>query len=148
MYSNVKTWTRRMGDLLAKDKILVPINQDGTHWVLAVINIRDKRFEFYDALPSGHRAFEKQVLANLRRWLCDESLDKRKKPLDVEDWVDHAPTHIPHQSNGYDCGMFAVKYAQSVALDLNLEDLPFGQQHVDMFRERAILEMMDNKIFV
>ena len=33
VYANVKSWTRKMGDLLAKDKILVPINQGATHWV-------------------------------------------------------------------------------------------------------------------
>merc|ERR1711934_404941 len=81
VYANVKSWTRKMGDLLAKDKILVPINQGATHWVLAVINIRDKRFEFYDALPSGHHDFENDVLKNLRQWLSDESLDKRKESL-------------------------------------------------------------------
>ena len=32
-YDNVKSWTRRMGDLLAKDKILVPINKGNSHWV-------------------------------------------------------------------------------------------------------------------
>ena len=111
-----------------------------------MINIRDKRFEFYDALPSGHHDFENDVLKNLRQWLSDESLDKRKESLDLEGWVDHAPTHIPHQRNGHDCGMFAVKYAQCAALDLNMEDLPFGQQHVEMFRKRAVLEMMDGKL--
>ena len=38
VYGNVKTWTRRMGDLLARDKILVPINKDGNHWVSPLIS--------------------------------------------------------------------------------------------------------------
>lgn len=142
VYGNVKTWTRRMGDLLARDKILVPINKDGNHWVMAVINMRDHRFEFYDALPSGSRDFEQNVFRNLRKWLCDESLDKRKETLDLDGWTNHAPMDIPHQENGYDCGMFALKYAQCVSLDLELEAHPFGQQHINAFRRRAIMELM------
>lgn len=146
-YAGVSSWTRKMKDLLDKDKLLVPINKDCTHWVLAVINIRDKRFEFYDALPcGGSQCFERKALSNLRRWIVDESMDKRRVDLDLSDWTDYIPTAIPHQDNGVDCGMFAVKYAQAVALDLNLEDHPFGQQHIEDFRVRAIKEMMDKKL--
>ena len=35
VYANVKNWTRQMGDLLTRDKILVPINKDANHWVSA-----------------------------------------------------------------------------------------------------------------
>jgi len=38
VYDNVKNWTRRMGDLLARDKILIPVNKDGNHWVRRVIS--------------------------------------------------------------------------------------------------------------
>ena len=37
-YDNVKTWTRREGDLLARDKILIPVNKDGNHWVRPFIS--------------------------------------------------------------------------------------------------------------
>ena len=109
---------------------------------MAVINLRDCRFEFYDALPSGSRDFEQSVFETLRKWLCDESLDKRKTELDLAGWVNYAPMGIPHQENGYDCGMFALKYAQCCSLDLDLETHPFQQQHMNTFRRRAIMEMM------
>ena len=38
VYDNVKTWTRRMGDVLSRDKILIPVNKDGNHWVRRVIS--------------------------------------------------------------------------------------------------------------
>ena len=47
-FTNVRRWTRKF-DLLAFDKVLVPIHL-GVHWVLAVINLRDKRFEYYDSM--------------------------------------------------------------------------------------------------
>ena len=104
--------------------------------------MRDHRFEFYDALPSGSRDFEQRVFEFLRNWLCDESLDKRKETLDLAGWTNYAPMNIPHQENGYDCGMFALKYAQCVSLDLDLETHPFGQEHMTYFRRRAFLELM------
>ena len=52
----------------------MPIHCHGNHWTLAVINFKAKRFEYYDSL-FGH---EGQVLTNLRRWLNDESADKKK----------------------------------------------------------------------
>ena len=33
-YNNVARWTRKMGDLLAVDKLLVPINYNDNHWVM------------------------------------------------------------------------------------------------------------------
>ena len=38
VYANVQTWTRLMGDVLARDKILIPVNKDGNHWVRRVIS--------------------------------------------------------------------------------------------------------------
>ena len=36
-------------DIFSLDKVIVPVHL-GSHWCLAVINIRDKRFEYYDSL--------------------------------------------------------------------------------------------------
>lgn len=37
-------------DVFAADKVLIPMHVDGNHWCLAVINLRDKRFEYYDSM--------------------------------------------------------------------------------------------------
>jgi Ulp1 family protease len=41
------------------------IHCHGNHWTLAVINIKLKRFEYYDSLRGGPL----MVLENLRQWL-------------------------------------------------------------------------------
>jgi len=33
-----------------KDMIIFPININNSHWTCAAVNIRDKRFEYYDSL--------------------------------------------------------------------------------------------------
>jgi hypothetical protein len=50
-YAGVRRWTKKV-DVFAKDAILLPINLGNSHWVSACINIRKKRFEYYDSLGS------------------------------------------------------------------------------------------------
>ena len=106
---------------------------------------RRARFEFYDSIPSG-RSFGADVFRNLRRWLQDESENKRKQSISLDSWEDYAPLEIPHQDNAYDCGLFTIKFGQCLALDLDLSSYPFGQQHMDQLRQRAILEMMAGRL--
>ena len=49
----------------SKDLLIIPIHCHGNHWTLAVINIKLKRFEYYDSLRGGPL----MVLENLRQWL-------------------------------------------------------------------------------
>lgn len=74
-YDRVKKWTRKVIthvtyvthvimtrrrhadtwwqiDIFEKDKIIVPLHL-GLHWCVAVVNMREKRFEYYDSL-GGH----------------------------------------------------------------------------------------------
>jgi Ulp1 family protease len=49
--------------------------------------------------------------ANLARYISDEAQHKRSTALDVSEWQRSAPTDIPEQKNGCDCGVFMLKYA-------------------------------------
>ena len=61
-YSRVQSWSRsNSAPRLDADKVLIPINVRKTHWVLAVINLRDKRFEFYDSFRGDERERRKGV---------------------------------------------------------------------------------------
>lgn len=39
-------------DTFAKDIIIIPVNYKNMHWCCAAVNIREKRFEYYDSLGS------------------------------------------------------------------------------------------------
>jgi sentrin-specific protease 1 len=47
----------------------------------------------------------------LARYISDEAQHKRSTALDVSEWQRSAPTDIPEQKNGCDCGVFMLKYA-------------------------------------
>lgn len=53
-YKSVTRWTKKT-DVFKKDAVLMPINLNNTHWVCACINIRKKRFEFYDSMGSWNQ---------------------------------------------------------------------------------------------
>ena len=47
-YEGVRRWTRRV-DLFSFEKIILPIHLTN-HWCLAAVNLRERRFEYYDSL--------------------------------------------------------------------------------------------------
>jgi sentrin-specific protease 1 len=136
-YARVQKWTRRV-DLFAMDRIIIPIHL-GNHWCLAVINIQDRRFEYYDSLGSPNPT----CLKRLRQYLQDEAQDKKGIKLDLLDWTDYQPREIPMQRNGYDCGVFACKFAECIA-----SGRPFYFSQVDMplYRKRMMLSIMNKCI--
>jgi len=116
-YTAVKRWTRKV-DVFTKDLLICPIHCHGNHWTLAVVNLLDKRFEYFDSLSGGDGG----VLANLRRYIKDEHLDKKKASWDDTGWTEHTwRAGTPRQRNGWDCGVFCCKTADYLAQDAVLD---------------------------
>lgn len=55
-------------DLFDRDLVIIPINCNNVHWTLALINVRWRRFEYYDSMFGSDRG----RLRVLRRYLEDE----------------------------------------------------------------------------
>uniref|UniRef100_A0A1E1XC93 Putative sentrin/sumo-specific protease n=1 Tax=Amblyomma aureolatum TaxID=187763 RepID=A0A1E1XC93_9ACAR len=136
-YSAVKRWTRRI-DIFAHDLILVPIHL-GLHWCLAVIDFRHSTIRYYDSMGGKND----ECLKALRDYLQEESRDKRQKELDLSNWTCEAVKDIPHQMNGSDCGMFALKYAEYITRDAKIT---FNQRNMPYFRRRMVYEILTNKL--
>ncbi|MCE2055293.1 hypothetical protein HAX54_042362 [Datura stramonium] len=97
-YQPVKRWTsqRKLGYCLFEcDKIFVPIHKQ-IHWCLAVINKKDKKFQYLDSL--GGR--DHQVLKVLSRYFIDEVKDKNGEDVDVRSWQLEYVEDLPEQENG------------------------------------------------
>mgnify|MGYP003683902341 CR=1 FL=1 len=74
-------------DIFARDLVVIPINCNQTHWTLALINVKWRRFEYYDSLFNSDCG----RLRNLRRYVADEhkastptSADRPPAPLRPE----------------------------------------------------------------
>lgn len=109
-FDGVKRWTRRI-DIFTKDLVLFPINLGNSHWVCGAINLRRRRFEYYDSLGARNpRAFEL-----MRTYIAEEAKDKKKKHIDLRGWRDVFSDESPQQENGYDCGVFAAQTLEQIS---------------------------------
>ncbi|XP_026655903.2 ubiquitin-like-specific protease ESD4 isoform X2 [Phoenix dactylifera] len=115
-------------------KIFVPIHKE-IHWCLAIINVKDKKFQYLDSLGG----MDMTVLRVLARYFMDEVKDKSGKELSTQSWKQEAVDNLPLQKNGWDCGMFMLKYADFYSRGL---DLCFGQEHMAYFRKRTAKEIL------
>ncbi|XP_058723484.1 ubiquitin-like-specific protease ESD4 [Vicia villosa] len=136
-YKSVRRWTsqRKLGyNLFDCDKIFVPIHQE-IHWCLAVINKKDAKFQYLDSLKGK----DNRVLKVLARYLVDEVRDKTGKDIDVSTWEKEFVDDLPEQENGFDCGVFMIKYADFYSRGLGL---CFNQEHMSYFRRRTAKEVL------
>ncbi|KAM5568968.1 ubiquitin-like-specific protease ESD4 [Rosa sericea] len=136
-YKAVRRWTtqKKLGySLIDCDKIFVPIHKE-IHWCLAVINKRDQKFQYLDSL--GGR--DTRVMQLLARYYADEVKEKSGKDIDVSSWEFECVEDLPEQENGFDCGVFMIKYADFYSRGL---DLCFHQKHMPYFRLRTAKEVL------
>ncbi|KHN14618.1 Ubiquitin-like-specific protease ESD4 [Glycine soja] len=97
-FKSVRRWTsqRNLGySLLECDKIFVPIHQE-IHWCLAVINKKDKKFQYLDSMKGE----DSSVLEKLAKYFADEVNDKTGKHIDVNTWKKEFVKDLPQQKNG------------------------------------------------
>lgn len=132
-HSALKRWTRKE-DIFSYDLLLVPVHM-GMHWCLAVIDFRHKKIRYYDSMGGQNT----DCLHALRDYLKDERMDKKKQNYDMTGWVYENVKNIPHQMNGSDCGMFALKYAEYITRDAKIT---FTQDHMQYFRRRMVYEIL------
>lgn len=138
-YKNVKRWSKKVPgkDIFELDKIIFPINVSEMHWTCAVIFMQEKRIQFYDSLGDPGRDY----LEHLFRYVQDEHMDKKKKPLpDADQWeMVECTSSTPRQLNGFDCGVFTCMFADFLSKDC---PLVFDQSHITQCRERIALSIM------
>ena len=137
-YSKVRRWTQKLGDIFDMDKVFVPINIGNSHWTVAVIDMTNKRIEYFD---SKHDPGKKYVEA-LFQYLKDEHQRKKGEPLpDEKNWelLDHIKD-CPYQSNKYDCGVFVCLLCDFYSSGL---PLTYAEADMDRWRDFIVLAMLD-----
>ncbi|EOA16487.1 hypothetical protein CARUB_v10004645mg [Capsella rubella] len=136
-YKAVRRWTtqRKLGyALIDCDMIFVPVHR-GVHWTLAVINNRDSKLLYLDSL----NGVDPMILNALAKYMNDEAKEKSGKNIDVNSWDMEFVEDLPQQKNGYDCGMFMLKYIDFFSRGFGL---CFSQEHMPYFRLRTAKEIL------
>ncbi|MQM12825.1 hypothetical protein Taro_045744 [Colocasia esculenta] len=136
-FKAVRRWTtlRKLGyGLIECDKIFVPIHK-GMHWCLAVIDVRNEKLHYLDSLGG----MDEHALKILACYYVDEVKDKYNKTIGITSWKYEAVDNLPRQKNGWDCGMFMLKYADFISRGLSL---CFQQENMVYFRKRTVKEIL------
>lgn len=89
--------------------MLLPIHE-GAHWMLVVIEIRNKRIVFYDSLKNDGSVIMHLVL----EYLNCESVARVGRPIDEWQWSMVNATAFSKQLNSYDCGVYVCKFAKQI----------------------------------
>uniref|UniRef100_A0A183FV24 ULP_PROTEASE domain-containing protein n=1 Tax=Heligmosomoides polygyrus TaxID=6339 RepID=A0A183FV24_HELPZ len=154
-YASVKRWTRKV-DIFAHDVLLVPVHLS-VHWCMAVVDLAEKRIDYYDSLLGRNKkCLEDLKLVSLRCFVCyfciapscrkylyDECKDKKKEVFDFDGWEFNLRADIPRQMNGSDCGVFACKFAEFAS---RRAPIVFTQEHMPYYRQRMLYELITKKL--
>jgi len=137
-YQRVAKWTKSF-DIFELDFVIIPVHVGGNHWCLGVINIRDKKVEYYDSMGGTNPG----CIMNLKQYVCDEYQTKKGKAIDISEWGTYTPADtIPQQNNAYDCGVFMCQFAESIASGNNIQNV--NQADMPYYRKRMMLEILHN----
>lgn len=87
------------------------------------------------------------VLNEILQFLEQEHYKMKNRDLDASRWfLKHEDTaNIPRQMNGFDCGVFVIKYAQYLVKEALTKE-SFDQQDLALFRRRLIWEISNRTI--
>ncbi|ODV88026.1 hypothetical protein CANARDRAFT_184298, partial [[Candida] arabinofermentans NRRL YB-2248] len=141
-YDGVKKWAKRAkADVTKLDYVFVPINLNQSHWVLAVINNKDKCFQYYDSLYGSGE----DVLYRLQDYAIKETTKNYDSTTAaIYNTYDHfASMNSPKQENGYDCGVFTCTAVDYISRN---KSLLFSQADMGMLRRRMAYEICTKKM--
>ena len=85
--------------------IFCPINVNGNHWMLLVVDVERKTMHFYDSLMSDVWRYFQAA----ERWLADEP----SQGGGMYGW-NYENSRSPKQDNGFDCGVFMLANANAL----------------------------------
>ena len=79
-------------------------------------------------------------MKGLLQWIVDEGLKKKNITIDTQEWsLISRESHVPQQSNGVDCGVFATVCADYVSDDLPLD---YRQGQMLHYRQKIGTDIM------
>ncbi|XP_062512537.1 sentrin-specific protease 1-like [Corticium candelabrum] len=109
-YDGVSNW-KKQWTLSDNEKLLFVINDNSNHWTLMVGEPKKKTMMYYDSLGGNGKSYF-EIIQNF--------LMKR---FESYGWSHQVAENIPHQFDGYDCGVFLCEYARCVMLQKPMDFL-------------------------
>ena len=131
-------------------QLLIPVNLDGEHWVLARVDFRKNKVWIYDSLltcrdDKRYRLKFKPLEVIFPRWLEYVGFyNIRPKLQSADPWKVLAVRSAPQQERGTgDCGVFVLMVTMYLMFGLILE---FNASHVEYFRKKIAVNIFNDDI--
>jgi len=102
----VRKYTSSFADSDSLTKVTIPLHLNTNHWALVIVNFATHTLTYLDSLnpPNTVTKRVKSRLAPLMSWVSTV--------WDDEEWTICVPSNsLPSQTNGDDCGVFAIAFA-------------------------------------
>ncbi|KAJ3100943.1 hypothetical protein HDU97_001827 [Phlyctochytrium planicorne] len=134
-FENVVKWTKKHSlGVFDFERVMVPINQNNSHWSMVHIDLKNHLIENYDSL--GGASYGAFVIENIKRYLTDELEDKAASMISEmpppETWETKF-TSTPRQRDGGSCGVFACYFAHCLTTQ---EKPTLTQDDIQSFRQK------------
>ena len=96
-------------DLRTKDLLICPINKNH-HWTMIIIDTKRKRIDYFDSLRGSRKASGAPKM--MKRFV--ESYYRKRGEKEANFRI-KIRQDTPVQTNGVDCGVFALRCAERIA---------------------------------
>ena len=124
-----ETYIGKGTNIFQMNKIYFPINHNNSHWALVQADMEQHVLTYYDSLGK-HTANKttgsvlgQKALTTILKYLKHEHMQVCKSELQSTWRVDDQSNTIPQQSNGSDCGVFTIAYADLLSVDESLKSM-------------------------
>lgn len=135
-YQGVARWAKRGKiDVVESDLVFVPLNLNGNHWCLAVVDNINKELRQHDSLGGDGT----HNLLLIRDYLRQEAEKQHPGSGDMFDSYSMIPrAACPQQNNGWDCGVFTCQNVELMSRDAPLS---YSQGDMPKVRRRIVYEL-------
>ncbi|KAI9632123.1 uncharacterized protein MKK02DRAFT_20970 [Dioszegia hungarica] len=141
-------WTKKV-NIFDLDLMIMPINDDGMHWVAAVMDMKAKRVEYYDSM-GGTEEKANKAYNTIMRYFAAEHEAKLGTKFDAAPWtLQYLADTTPQQDNGVDCGVFTCQTLEmrSRGLELGAGKWVFGARNMPFLRRMMVYEIAEGKLY-
>ncbi|KAH9671507.1 hypothetical protein KPL70_017399 [Citrus sinensis] len=134
------------------DMVLIPINLEDNHWVVARVDFQHKQIEIYDSMKEfredkTYGQFLKPLQVIFPQWLEDVGFyDNRPNLRSAEPWKLVSIDDVPQQQPGSgDCGVFMLMFTMYLMFKLQFN---FDSWHGHYFRRKIAIDIFNGDIML
>ena len=147
-YYKMRKWTKNI-NITDYDYLLIPLNPNGNHWTVMVVDLRKKIFYYFDSLIEDQDVIEEYattVFKDLKQYFVSEFKDKFRQNITFHLSQCIIVKTTPQQTNYKDCGIFMTRVAELVMskkrIPLNLNAAYFRRRMLVELHEKMVLSAL------